>query len=69
MSAASPVSLPAGAPTGRRPSFRANKPVMPYEGAPTDDEKMINLDAAPASEAAALMPDEEMRTRRRGSQL
>ncbi|XP_031785804.1 regulating synaptic membrane exocytosis protein 1 isoform X2 [Nasonia vitripennis] len=64
------------APTSRRPSFRANKPVMPYEmsaGAPgtADDEKMINLDAAPKPEVdqGILMPDEELRTRRRGSQL
>ncbi|XP_014225657.1 regulating synaptic membrane exocytosis protein 1 isoform X2 [Trichogramma pretiosum] len=57
--------------TSRRPSFRANKPIMPYElaGPAGDDEKMINLDANPAGDDSIRMPDEEMRTRRRGSQL
>ncbi|CAB0032410.1 unnamed protein product [Trichogramma brassicae] len=44
---------------------------MPYElaGPAGDDEKMINLDANPAGDDSIRMPDEEMRTRRRGSQL
>ncbi|XP_034194191.1 regulating synaptic membrane exocytosis protein fife isoform X2 [Osmia lignaria lignaria] len=62
-------------PTSRRSSFRAVKPVMPYEvGA--EDESMMNLEASsvpvvpPAVVAQpVLVPDEERRTRRRGSQL
>ncbi|KYN07026.1 Protein piccolo [Cyphomyrmex costatus] len=57
----------------RRSSFRAVKPVMPYDAA--DDEKMIKLDSSsapavvsPASQPV-LIPDEERRNRRRGSQL
>ncbi|XP_014478309.1 PREDICTED: regulating synaptic membrane exocytosis protein 1 isoform X2 [Dinoponera quadriceps] len=54
----------------RRSSFRA---VKPYEVA-ADEEKMIKLDSSPASAvvpavAQPLVPDEERRTRRRGSQL
>ncbi|KAH0946977.1 hypothetical protein HN011_004526, partial [Eciton burchellii] len=61
-------------PTGRRSSFRAVKPVMPYEVA-ADDEKMIKLDSsaapavAPSVPQPVLVPDEERRNRRRGSQL
>nr|XP_012147152.1 PREDICTED: regulating synaptic membrane exocytosis protein 1 [Megachile rotundata] len=59
-------------PTSRRSSFRAVKPVMPYEvGA--EDESMMNLEASsvPVVPPAqpVLVPDEERRTRRRGSQL
>ncbi|XP_032672413.1 regulating synaptic membrane exocytosis protein 1 isoform X2 [Odontomachus brunneus] len=55
---------------GRRPSFRA---VKPYEVA-ADEEKMIKLDSSsapvvPPAVAQPLVPDEERRTRRRGSQL
>ncbi|XP_026667460.1 regulating synaptic membrane exocytosis protein 2 [Ceratina calcarata] len=61
-------------PTGRRSSFRG-KPVMPYEvGA--EDETRMNLEASPVPvvspkvvPAPVLGPDEERRTRRRGSQL
>ena len=45
---------------------------MPYELAGNaDDEKMIKIDTAPKSDVdqGLHMPDEEMRTRRRGSQL
>lgn len=62
-------------PVTRRSSFRAVKPVMPYEVA-GDDEKMIKLDsssapavAPPAVSQPVLVPDEERRNRRRGSQL
>ncbi|XP_018053303.1 PREDICTED: regulating synaptic membrane exocytosis protein 1 [Atta colombica] len=56
----------------RRSSFRAVKPVMPYDAA--DDEKMIKLDsssapAVPPVSQPVLVPDEERRNRRRGSQL
>ncbi|XP_071860837.1 regulating synaptic membrane exocytosis protein fife [Bombus fervidus] len=62
-------------PTARRSSFRAVKPVMPYEvGA--EDESMMNLEASPVAVVSpkvvppsVLGPDEERRTRRRGSQL
>jgi len=61
-------------PTTRRSSFRAVKPVMPYDT--TDDEKMIKLDsssvpavAPPVVSQPVLVPDEERRNRRRGSQL
>ena len=62
-------------PTVRRSSFRAVKPVMPYEvGA--EDESMMNLEASPVPVVPpkvvpppVLGPDEERRTRRRGSQL
>lgn len=52
----------------RRSSFRA---VKPYEG---DEEKMIKMDSSPVpavvpAVAQPLVPDEERRTRRRGSQL
>ncbi|EFN83178.1 Protein piccolo, partial [Harpegnathos saltator] len=53
----------------RRSSFRA---VKPYEIV-ADEEKMIKLDSSPVAVAPAviqpLVPDEERRTRRRGSQL
>lgn len=58
----------------RRSSFRAVKPVMPYDVA-ADDEKMIKLDSssapvvAPPVSQPVLIPDEERRNRRRGSQL
>lgn len=62
-------------PVTRRSSFRAVKPVMPYEVA-ADDEKMIKLDSSsapavtsPAVSQPVLVPDEERRNRRRGSQL
>lgn len=61
-------------PVTRRSSFRAVKPVMPYEVA-ADDEKMIKLDSssapavAPSVPQPVLVPDEERRNRRRGSQL
>ncbi|RLU20232.1 hypothetical protein DMN91_006839 [Ooceraea biroi] len=61
-------------PTARRSSFRAVKPVMPYEVV-ADDEKMIKLDSSSAPAVAppvsqpVLVPDEERRNRRRGSQL
>ncbi|XP_077264396.1 regulating synaptic membrane exocytosis protein fife isoform X3 [Temnothorax americanus] len=61
-------------PVTRRSSFRAVKPVMPYDVA-ADDEKMIKLDSSSAPAVAppvsqpALIPDEERRNRRRGSQL
>lgn len=61
-------------PVTRRSSFRAVKPVMPYEVA-ADDEKMIKLDSSSAPAVAppvsqpVLIPDEERRNRRRGSQL
>ncbi|KYQ54337.1 Protein piccolo, partial [Trachymyrmex zeteki] len=57
----------------RRSSFRAVKPVMPYDAA--DDEKMIKLDSSsapavvPPVSQPVLVPDEERRNRRRGSQL
>lgn len=62
-------------PTIRRSSFRAVKPLMPYEvGA--GDESMMNLEgtSVPVVPPAVvpqpvLVPDEERRTRRRGSQL
>ncbi|KOC69229.1 hypothetical protein WH47_11014 [Habropoda laboriosa] len=62
-------------PSGRRSSFRAVKPVMPYEvGA--EDESMMNLEASAVSVVPptvvpqpVLIPDEERRTRRKGSQL
>ncbi|XP_076178462.1 regulating synaptic membrane exocytosis protein fife isoform X2 [Ptiloglossa arizonensis] len=63
-------------PTSRRPSFRATKPVMPYDvGA--DDESMMNLEpmSVPVipptvvAQPPILIPDEERRSRRRGSQL
>ncbi|CAL7945714.1 unnamed protein product [Xylocopa violacea] len=62
-------------PTARRSSFRGVKPVMPYEvGA--EDESMMNLDASSVTVVSpkvvpppVLGPDEERRTRRRGSQL
>ncbi|XP_076751785.1 regulating synaptic membrane exocytosis protein fife isoform X2 [Xylocopa sonorina] len=62
-------------PTARRSSFRGVKPVMPYEvGA--EDESMMNLDASSVAVVSpkvvpppVLGPDEERRTRRRGSQL
>ncbi|XP_020291700.1 regulating synaptic membrane exocytosis protein 1 isoform X3 [Pseudomyrmex gracilis] len=66
---------PEDRPVTRRSSFRAVKPVMPYEVA-VDDEKMIKIDSAPVSPAVVspvpqpvLVPDEERRNRRRGSQL
>lgn len=55
----------------RRSSFRA---VKPYEVA-ADDEKMIKLDSSAAPAVVppvaqpVLIPDEERRNRRRGSQL
>ncbi|KAL0117950.1 hypothetical protein PUN28_008967 [Cardiocondyla obscurior] len=61
-------------PVTRRSSFRAVKPVMPYDVA-ADDEKMIKLDPSsapavpPPVSPPVLIPDEERRTRRRGSQL
>lgn len=61
-------------PTTRRSSFRAVKPVMPYEVA-ADEEKMIKLDSSSATAVVppvsqpVLVPDEERRNRRRGSQL
>nr|XP_012223186.1 PREDICTED: uncharacterized protein LOC105672674 isoform X2 [Linepithema humile] len=60
-------------PVTRRSSFRAVKP-MPYEVA-ADDEKMIKLDSSsapvvtPPVPQPVLIPDEERRNRRRGSQL
>ncbi|XP_054006344.1 regulating synaptic membrane exocytosis protein 1 isoform X3 [Hylaeus anthracinus] len=59
-------------PTSRRSSFRATKPVMPYEvGA--EDESLMNLEPTPVPVTVAqppvLAPEEERRTRRRGSQL
>ncbi|XP_043283808.1 regulating synaptic membrane exocytosis protein 1 isoform X2 [Venturia canescens] len=51
-------------PSGRRPSFRAVIPVMPYE-MPGDEEKMINLDAN--SSPDVIPPTQPQR--RRGSQL
>ncbi|XP_066589464.1 regulating synaptic membrane exocytosis protein 1 isoform X2 [Prorops nasuta] len=51
-------------PTGRRSSFRNVKPMAPYEV----DDKLVTHDA-PTSSAAGLVPDEERRTKRRGSQL
>lgn len=60
-------------PVTRRSSFRAVKP-MPYEVA-ADDEKMIKLDSSsapavtPPVSQPVLVPDEERRNRRRGSQL
>ncbi|XP_011632315.1 regulating synaptic membrane exocytosis protein 2 isoform X2 [Pogonomyrmex barbatus] len=61
-------------PATRRSSFRAVKPVMPYDVA-ADDEKMIKLDSSsapvvvPPVSQPVLLPDEERRNRRRGSQL
>ncbi|XP_011505714.1 PREDICTED: regulating synaptic membrane exocytosis protein 1 [Ceratosolen solmsi marchali] len=58
--------------SSRRPSFRTNKPVIPYEISSTkDDDKIINADGSRAADVdqGILMPDEELRTRRRGSQL
>lgn len=62
-------------PTGRRSSFRSVKPVMPYEVG-GEDESMMNLGAFPVSVVSpkvvpppVLGPDEDRRTRRRGSQL
>lgn len=57
----------------RRPSFRAVKSVLPYDMG-GEEEKVINLDTTPApettsSQSPALAPDEDRRTRRRGSQL
>ncbi|CAK9800701.1 Regulating synaptic membrane exocytosis protein 2 [Anthophora plagiata] len=60
-------------PTARRSSFRAVKPVMPYEvGA--GDESMMNLEVSAVVPPTVvsqpvLIPDEERRTRRKGSQL
>ncbi|XP_025603106.2 regulating synaptic membrane exocytosis protein 1 isoform X2 [Athalia rosae] len=59
--------------TSRRSSFRAVKPVLPYDMG-TEEEKVINLDTSPTTEPSnaqspALAPDEDRRTRRRGSQL
>ncbi|XP_076244802.1 regulating synaptic membrane exocytosis protein fife isoform X2 [Calliopsis andreniformis] len=67
--------------TIRRPSFRAVKPVMPYEVG-GEDESMMKLETAvpvvppvvaPVAPAvvpqSVVVPDEERRTRRRGSQL
>ncbi|XP_051157370.1 regulating synaptic membrane exocytosis protein 1 isoform X2 [Leptopilina boulardi] len=67
---------PEDRPSSRRPSIRATvKPVMPYDIA-ADEEKIINLDLAQTPEVAPqsgqtsiLAPDEERRTRRRGSHL
>ncbi|OAD54042.1 Protein piccolo [Eufriesea mexicana] len=62
-------------PSGRRSSFRSVKPVMPYEVG-GEDESMMNLGAFPVSVVSpkvvpppVLGPDEDRRTRRRGSQL
>ncbi|XP_046601844.1 regulating synaptic membrane exocytosis protein 1 isoform X1 [Neodiprion lecontei] len=57
----------------RRPSFRAVKSVLPYD-MEADEEKVINLDTAltsevTASQAPALVLDDDRRSRRRGSQL
>ncbi|XP_023288605.1 regulating synaptic membrane exocytosis protein 1 [Orussus abietinus] len=56
---------------GRRASFRAVKPLLPYEMV-SDQEKVIDLDApspAEASPAPQPPPEEEKRLRRRVSQL
>lgn len=61
-------------PVARRSSFRAVKPVMPYEVGP-EDESIMNLEASPVPMVPppvvppVLIPDEDRRTRRRGSQL
>ncbi|XP_043252701.1 regulating synaptic membrane exocytosis protein 2 [Colletes gigas] len=63
-------------PTSRRSSFRATKPVMPYEVG-VEDGSMMSLEASPVpvippavvTQPPVLIPDEERRTRRKGSQL
>ncbi|XP_034941618.1 regulating synaptic membrane exocytosis protein 1 isoform X2 [Chelonus insularis] len=47
---------------GRRQSYRAVKPVMPYEMG-NDDEKIINLDATATPEPSPVQPDEPRRRR------
>ncbi|XP_011301029.1 regulating synaptic membrane exocytosis protein 1 isoform X2 [Fopius arisanus] len=56
---------------GRRPSFRAVKPVMAYDMA-GDEEKIINLDASAGSEGTVVQSDEPRESRprtRRASML
>ncbi|XP_076230361.1 regulating synaptic membrane exocytosis protein fife isoform X2 [Nomia melanderi] len=73
-----PIGIPATQPRGSISAQGNRKPVMPYEvGA--EDESMMNLDAAPISvpvvspavvtQPPILVPDEERRNRRKGSQL
>ncbi|XP_044009202.1 regulating synaptic membrane exocytosis protein 1 isoform X2 [Aphidius gifuensis] len=52
----------------RRPSFRAVKPIMPYEMA-NDDEKIINLDTATQELPVSLSDEPRPAPRRRASML
>ncbi|XP_047349720.1 regulating synaptic membrane exocytosis protein 1 isoform X4 [Vespa velutina] len=66
---------PEDRPMTRRASFRTVKPILPYEVGP-EEEKIINMDPTPVTvvqqtvtQSPVLVPDEERRSRRRGSQL
>ncbi|KAI4472354.1 hypothetical protein M0802_016908, partial [Mischocyttarus mexicanus] len=62
-------------PMTRRASFRGVKPILPYDVG-GEEEKIINMDTTPVpvvpqtvTQSPVLIPDEERRSRRRGSQL